>query len=496
MGTHARPSSEEELLSLEEAADMLSVSKSTLYRMIDRRDVKGSKVGRQWRFSRADLRAYLDRGPQAVVLATVPATEVDALLPSLAEASERLDLPLPAIEPTAGGEAKLQAYVLHIVRLAITAAASDIHLMPARQHVVVKVRIDGVLHDLCRIPSAAYPAVMGQVKQLAEMNVDERTIPQDGRIHFRFDDRDYDCRINVLPTVFGESAVLRILDQSSVLIGVTRIGLTAEDQARLERWMQTPAGLVLATGPTGSGKTTTLYSCLTRIATPEKNTLTIEDPVEYQLPHTRQTSVSRRSGLTFAVALRAFLRQDPDVIMVGEMRDLETAEIVMQAALTGHLVLSTLMPSNPVAALTRLTDMGVEPFMVGSALIGVLSQRLVRKVCPHCCEPAAYAAELVEHVRELAAQGGYTLPADAQFYRGAGCDQCFRRGYRGRTGLFSLLDMTQPIRDALVRRAAQEDITRLAVAGGMRTFFADGIRKATEGLTTVDEVFRLTTTTG
>jgi general secretion pathway protein E len=491
METTALPGKQEEMLSLEEAADVLSVSKSTLYRMIERKEVKGRKVGRQWRFSRADVQAYLDRGPQAVVLSSVGTAEVDALLPSLAEASQQLGLALPSIEPSAASDAKVLAYVTHLVHLAIKSLASDIHLAPERQSVAVQVRIDGVLHELCRIPSAAYPAVIGQIKGMAGMNSDERSLPQDGRMHFTFDGREFDTRANVLPTVYGESAVMRILDQTSVLIGLSRLGFTEEDRTRLEGWLRIPSGLLLFTGPTGSGKTTTVYSCLNNIVGPERCTLTTEDPVECQLPHTRQTAVNRRAGLGFPAALRAFLRQDPDIIFVGETRDLETAEIVVQAAVTGHLVLSTLMPSDAVSAVTRLMEMGVEPFMVAGAIHGVIAQRLVRKICPHCKEPVELSDEVKVHMRELALQGGYALPDDVQFYHGAGCDQCFRRGYRGRMALFSLLEMTPALREAVMRRAAPDDLSRIAVQQGMRTLFADGIRKAVEGLTTVDEVFRV-----
>lgn len=492
MVSTASTAKQDEMLSLEEAADVLSVSKSTLYRMIERKEVKGRKVGRQWRFSRADVQAYLDRGPQAVVLASVGKEEVDALLPSLAEASQRLGREMPVVDPSASAEAKVTVYITQLLKLAVTASASDIHWVPERQSTVVQLRIDGVLHELCRIPATAYPAVMIQLKQMVCMNIEERSWPQDGRLHFTIGERNYDARVNVLPTVFGESAVLRILDQSNVMIGLARLNFTPEDLARLESWLRIPSGLILMTGPTGSGKTTTAYSCLTQIAKPELCTLTIEDPVEYLLPHTRQSSVIRRTGLTFSVALRAFMRHDPDVIFVGEIRDLETAEIVMQAALTGHLVLSQLMPDTAVGALTRLVEMGVEPFLVSGAVHGVIAQRLLRRICPHCKAPVAVPDAVLAHMRELAWQGGYTLPDDAQFYHGTGCEHCFQRGYRGRTAIYSLLEMTPAVREAVLRRASDDELTRIAIADGMRTLFADGIRKAVEGMTTVDEVFRVT----
>lgn len=481
----------EEMLTLEEAADVLSVSKSTLYRMIERKEVKGRKVGRQWRFSKSELQMYLERGPQAVVLARVGIDEVDALLPSLADASQQAGQALPTIDASATSEAKVMVYIQHLIHLAIKAKASDIHLTPERQNIVVQVRIDGVLHELCRIPMSAYPAVIGHLKQLADMYIDEHSLPQDGRIIITDDGNQFDIRVNVLPTVFAESAVMRILDQSSVLIGLSRLGFTPEDQARLEQWLRIPAGLILATGPTGSGKTTTLYSCLKQIAGPERNTMTIEDPVEYLLPHTRQTQVMSRVGLTFPAALRAFLRHDPDIILVGEIRDRETAEIVIQCALTGHLVLSTLHTNDAVSGTIRLLDMGIEPFLVEDAVHGIIAQRLVRTICPHCKIPINIPDATLVHIRELSAQGGYTLPEKVQFYRGAGCEQCFRRGYRGRIGLFNLLEMTPPLREAIIRRASPAELTAIGIADGMRSFFADGIRKALDGITTVNEVFRL-----
>jgi len=493
MNTSASLATQEELLSLEEAADVLSVSKSTLYRMLERKEVKGRKVGRQWRFSRADLQAYLDRGPQAVVISAVQPQEIDALLPSLAEPSHRAGVPLPTAESLATPAEKVAIFTGHIIKMAITVSASDIHLAPEGESALIRFRIDGVLQEFGRFPAAAYPAVIGRVKEMAALDTEECRLPQDGRIRCtaKDDGREYDIRVNVLPTVFGESAVLRILDQSSVLIGLARLGFTPEDQERLERWLRIPAGLILLTGPTGSGKTTTAYSCLTLAANSECNTLTIEDPVEYLLPYTRQTMVNRRAGLTFASALRAFLRQDPDIIFVGEVRDLETMEIAIQAALTGHLVLTTLHPNDSVSAMLRMIDMGVAPFMIGSAVHGILAQRLVRKVCPHCRQSATLTDEMQAHVRELALHGGYAVPMETRFYQAMGCEQCYQRGYRGRTALFSLLEMTPAVRDALLRRAPLDELSQVAVEEGMHTLFADGIRKAVEGTTTLEEVFRV-----
>ena len=482
----------DELVSLEDAAELLCVSKSTLYRMLEREEVKGSKVGRQWRFRTSDLQAYLDRGPQAVVLSTVNPEEIDAFLAEEARVLDGLGIAVPPLPKHAEMDEMLTAAADRLFQLGIGARASDIHLVPERESILVKVRIDGVLSDQLHIPRTLYPALVSQLKQMSDVNPDERALPQDGRLHVCRDEREYDLRVNYLPTVFGESVVMRILDQRSVLLGLDRLGMCAGDQERLRRWNISPSGLVICTGPTGSGKTTTLYSCLREVAGETKNTMTVEDPVECQLPHTRQTGVNRRAGLTFVTALRAFLRHDPDVIMVGEIRDLETAEIVVQAALTGHLVFTTLCTNNAVQALQRLDDMGVEPFLIGGSLRGIIAQRLLRQACPHCKEPATLQPEVLAHIRDLSRQGGYEVPQDAAFCKGRGCEHCRGFGYRGRTGLFELLEFTPAVREAFLRKAGADEITRVAVNDGMRTLAADGIRKAVEGLTTVDEVLRVT----
>jgi len=481
----------EELVSLEEAAEQLSVSKSTLYRMIDRGEVKGRKVGRQWRFRMADLRAYLERGPQAVVLSTVNVNELDALLAEEENVLNGLSAVVPPLPKHAEIEVKLDAAIDRLFRLGIEARASDIHLVPERESARVQVRIDGVLADQLRISQTLYPALVGRVKAMSGANPDEHSIPQDSRIRIRLDEHEYDLRVSFLPVVFGESIVMRILDQSAVLLGLKQIGLHLDDQERLQRWIASPNGLILCTGPTGSGKTTTLYSCLNRLTGEKINVMTVEDPVEYLLPYTRQTAVNRRSGLTFAAALRAFLRHDPDVIMIGELRDLETAEIAVQAALTGHLVFTTLHTNDAPAGITRLLDMGVEPFLVSGCLRGIIAQRLARQICPHCKEPVILAPEVLAHVRDLSHRGGYDVPDDAVFYRGKGCEQCRGFGYRGRTGLYELLEFTSAVREAFLRNATAEELTRVAVKDGMHTLVADGIRKAAGGITTVDEVLRV-----
>jgi len=482
----------EELVSLEQAADQLSVSKSTLYRMIERGEVKGRKVGRQWRFRITDLKAYLERGPRAVALSSVSMEDIDDFLTRLADELARQGAVVPPLPHGVETNEKLAASLDRLFRLAIMARASDIHLTPEREDIKAQFRVDGVLHEALHIPHTLYAVMLGHLKQMCGANPDEHSVPQDMRVHTDIEGQQFDLRVNILPTVFGESAVFRILNQSSVVLGLHDLRLGEQNLTRLRRWCDTSSGLVICTGPTGSGKTTTLYSCLLEIAGDTKNTLTIEDPVEYLLPNTRQTQVNRRAGLTFATALRAFLRQDPDVIMVGEIRDLETAEIVVQAALTGHLLFTTLHANNTASAVQRLVDMGVELFLIDASLLGVITQRLARQLCPRCKEPISLPAEVLAHVRDLARQGGYDIPDDVIFTQGKGCEHCRGFGYRGRVAIYELMEFTPAVRKAFLRGASVEELTRAAVGDGMHTLFADGIRKAAEGITTVDEVLRVT----
>jgi len=326
---------------------------------------------------------------------------------------------------------------------------------------------------------------------MADMNIAERRVPLDGRIHVRHEGKDYDLRVSTLPTVFGEKAVMRILDQSSVLIGLNKLGMFPEVQAEVEAVIVQPNGMLLSTGPTGSGKTTTQYAILNKINSVEKNIITIEDPVEYQLPGINQVHVNRKAGLTFANAMRHFLRQDPDIIMVGEIRDLETAEIAVQAALTGHLVLSTLHTNDAPSAVTRLVDMGVEPFLISASVAAVLAQRLARKICPNCKEQYRPPVEALTRVGFRVAEA-----EDLVFYRGRGCEQCMHTGYYGRIGIFELMLMNEEIQDLVVKRAPLSEVVEAAIANGMKTLKLDGFEKVIEGMTTIEEVMRVVFTQG
>jgi type IV pilus assembly protein PilB len=388
-------------------------------------------------------------------------------------------------------EAPIIRVVNVVIQQGIKDRASDIHIEPDRRGVRIRYRIDGVLHEVMRVPKYVHAPLVSRIKIMADMNIAERRLPQDGRIHIRHEGKDFDLRVSSLPTVFGEKVVMRILDQSSVLIGLNKLGMFAETQAQLESIIVQPNGMILSTGPTGSGKTTTQYSILNKINSVERNILTIEDPVEYQLPGLSQVHVNRKAGLTFASAMRSFLRQDPDIIMVGEIRDLETAETAVQASLTGHLVLSTLHTNDAPSAITRLMDMGVEPFLIASSIIGILAQRLGRRICPNCKEPYKPPAEALHRV-------GFNVEdmENVVFYRGRGCEQCRHTGYRGRQGIFEMMIINEEIQDLTVKRAPLSEIRAAALANGMKTLKMDGFQKVLEGITTVEEVMRVVFTAG
>jgi type IV pilus assembly protein PilB len=388
-------------------------------------------------------------------------------------------------------EAPIIRVVNVVIQQAIKDRASDIHVEPDRRGVRIRYRIDGVLHEVMRVPKYVHAPLVSRIKIMADMNIAERRLPQDGRIHIRHEGKDYDLRVSSVPTVFGEKVVMRILDQSSVLIGLNKLGMFAETQAQLESIMVQPNGMILSTGPTGSGKTTTQYSILNKINSVEKNILTIEDPVEYQLPGLNQVHVNRKAGLTFSSAMRSFLRQDPDIIMVGEIRDLETAETAVQASLTGHLVLSTVHTNDAPSTITRLMDMGVEPFLIASSVIGILAQRLGRRICQNCKEPYRPPAEALHRV-------GFTVEdmENVVFYRGRGCEQCRHTGYRGRMGIFEMMLINEEIADLTVKRAPLSEIRNAALANGMKNLKMDGFQKVLEGTTTVEEVMRVVFTVG
>jgi general secretion pathway protein E len=396
----------------------------------------------------------------------------------LSTIATELSMPKDLLELT--DEAPVIRLLNSIIFQAVKERASDIHIEPFERELEVRFRIDGLLYRMLEPPKVVQEALVSRVKIMAGLNIAEKRLPQDGRLRVIVAGRDVDIRVSIIPTFFGERVVLRLLDKQRGVISLADIGFAPDDVRTMERLLSRTSGIILVTGPTGSGKTTTLYAALTRINSPEKNIITIEDPIEYQLKGIGQIQVNPKIDLTFANGLRSILRQDPDVIMVGEIRDMETAEIAMQASLTGHLVLSTLHTNDAATAVTRLTDMGVEPFMVASTLTAVLAQRLVRVICHNCREE--YRPE-----REFP---GITLPD--LLYRGRGCDKCFNLGSMGRTGIYELLLIDSELCSMIIRRVPSGVIKEYAVSRGMRSIRDDGMAKAAAGITTIEEVLRVT----
>ena len=383
-------------------------------------------------------------------------------------------------------EASVIKLVNEIILEAIKERASDIHIEPYEHELSIRYRIDGVLQEASVPPQIRrfQSAIISRLKILASMNIAEKRLPQDGRIKFNVGGRQVDVRVSVIPMIFGEGVVMRILDKSSVLYSLPELGMETAAFSRFQGLIERPYGIVLVTGPTGSGKTTTLYAALNAILGPDKKVLTVEDPVEYNLEGVNQIPIAPQVGMTFERGLRAILRHDPDVIMIGEIRDLETAEAATQAALTGHLVLSTLHTNDSASAATRLIDMGVEPFLVASTLVGAMAQRLVRRVCPDCS--VEYEPSRPE------------LPPDFDFsdggklVHGTGCRSCRNTGYRGRTGLYELLTIDDAVSDKIMERASATEVVRVARGSGLRLLREDGWEKVREGVTTPDEVLRCT----
>ncbi|SEH48121.1 GspE/PulE family protein [Magnetospirillum fulvum] len=423
-----------------------------------------------------DVEAALDRLHQ-VAEAEAPAGEDESAA----------DLDLERLKDLSS-DAPVVRMVNALIGRAVEARASDIHLEPAEDRLAVRLRIDGALRDDESLPNQVKTAVVSRIKVMSGLDIAERRLPQDGRLRLAVRGQEIDFRVATAPTIHGESVVLRILDRSSLSLDFNALGFTPDLLREFLAQLNRPHGIVLVTGPTGSGKTTTLYTALAALNAPERKILTIEDPIEYRLAGISQTQVKHQIGLSFAAALRSFLRLDPDVIMVGEVRDLETAQVAVQAALTGHAILSTLHTNDAASAVTRLLDMGVEPFLITSTLNAVLAQRLVRRLCPQCRERTR------PHPDTLAALG---LPAEdsaaiGDLYRPVGCPACGGSGYRGRLSVMELLPISDEIVRLVLARAEAREIRKAAIAAGMVAMFVDGARKAAAGLTTLDEILRVT----
>lgn len=387
-------------------------------------------------------------------------------------------------------EAPVANIVTQLLEYAVKTKASDIHIEPEENQTRVRYRIDGILHEKIILPKKVHDAVISRIKIMSNLKIDERRLPQDGRFVFNDHDNEIDLRISSLPTIFGEKIVMRLLEKSQKAPTLTDLGLRASALKSLEQQLTRTHGVILICGPTGSGKTTTLYSILSKLSTTRVNILTVEDPVEYQIMGANQVQVNPTIGLTFAAALRSFLRQDPNIILVGEVRDTETAELAIQAALTGHQVFSTLHTNSASGALPRLLDMGMEPFLLASSINAVQGQRILRKVCPHCRYTYTPPIEIITHVSQTL---GPLMPQtkNIQFYKGKGCNACGNLGYLGRTGIYEVLVVTDKIMKLILARSSASDIEKQAVEDGMMTMKQDGYLKVLEGVTTMEEVLRV-----
>lgn len=383
-------------------------------------------------------------------------------------------------------EAPIIRFVNSLITQGYKERASDIHIEPFENKLMIRYRVDGILYNVLNPPFKAHAGIVSRIKIMSQLNIAEKRLPQDGRLRVRIAGQDIDVRVSTLPTAFGERLVLRLLDKASSVLTLEEIGLKENQLHRVVNMINKSHGVFLVTGPTGSGKTTTLYSVLTRLDRLEKNIITVEDPIEYQLSGVGQLQVNSKIDLTFANGLRSILRQDPDIVMVGEIRDQETAEIVIQSALTGHMVFSTLHTNDAAGALTRLVEMGVEPFLAASSIVGVMAQRLVRKICPFCREEVIPPPELLEELKD---EG---LPANPVFYSGRGCDHCMQIGYWGRTGIYELMEMDDDVRDLLLKNKDAASIRKLAKRKGMQPLRSAGLAKALQGETTLEEVLRVT----
>jgi excisionase family DNA binding protein len=489
----APPVQEDELLDMNQAIEILKTSRPTFYRWLRAGRIKGMKVGRQWRFYREDIERFL-RGQE-------PRIDLPADIGPLNDLLQKRVTGLggPAVHPPDGSEVMRAAWLMG--RLAVLMRASDVHIEPHKRagedgaEGVLRYRVDGVLQPVATFDIRLLPLIVERWLAMAACDVKEKVRPQDGRIMIKLRDtgRTVDMRVSVLHAALGPSATVRVLDPDAIQpFEIARLGLAPRDQGRLERAVDAPWGLALVTGPAGCGKTTTLYSCLSRLATPDRKVMTAEDPVEVLLPGVLQVPIQPQQGLTYAASLRAFLRSAPNVIMIGELRDGETARMALSASLTGHLVMSTLHTNDAALTLTRLVEMGCDPYLVADSTRLVLGQRLVRALCRDCRRPAEPKASRLALAEDMARQGGLDWDAlPRTFHEPVGCAKCNQMGYQGRMALAETLEMTSEIGSALRRGADDGELRTIAVGQGMTTMVGDGVRRAAEGLTSLDEVLRV-----
>ncbi len=400
-----------------------------------------------------------------------------ALLSSINETEDILDM---------ANEAPIIRLVNTVVTQAVNDRASDIHIEPYEKDLIVRYRIDGILYQILTPPKKFQGAIISRIKIMANLNIAENRLPQDGRIQLKIGGKDIDIRVSIFPTYYGERVVLRLLNKTDMSFDLNSIGFSKETLGTFDSLIKKTHGIILVTGPTGSGKTTTLYSVLTKLNTTDVNTLTVEDPIEYQLPGVGQMQVKPKIDLTFANGLRSILRQDPDIVMIGEIRDLETAEIAVQAALTGHRVFSTIHTNDAASGITRMVDMGIEPFLITSSVNAFLAQRLVRRICPSCKQAFKPTQKMLNELGIKASQ-----LKNGKLYQGKGCDKCLKTGYMGRTGIYELLPLDVEIRKMIMAHTDAGEIKEKAIRNGMKTLVQDGISKAIAGETTVEEVLRV-----
>jgi type IV pilus assembly protein PilB len=435
---------------------------------------------------RAAIEKAYEAGQQSAMNEMLTEITADANVELLEGEAESTGVDVFELKESAD-EAPVVKLVNMVLVDAIRKGASDLHWEPYEKHFRIRFRIDGVLHEMLSPPKRLEPAIISRLKIMSNLDISERRVPQDGRIKLRFANREIDFRVSVLPTIFGEKAVLRILDKDSLQLDLTKLGFDAWSYEKFNHAIHQPYGMVLITGPTGSGKTTTLYSAISTINSPEHNIMTAEDPVEYNLKGVNQVQVNEGVGRSFASVLRSFLRQDPDVILVGETRDLETAQISIRAALTGHLVFTTLHTNDCPSTVARLFDMGIQPFLLSSALLLILAQRLGRRICKDCRQPVAGKEEdLIPY--------GHTPQGltNVTFYRGKGCATCNFTGMKGRVAVYEVMPITEALRDMILKNAATADIREQARRDGMKTLRQAGLMKVIEGTTTVEEILRVT----
>ena len=426
---------------------------------------------------------------------------VDDITKVLAEVKARQPKTEAGVKSAKAGETEfikddpIPNIVNAILTMAVKSRASDIHIEPMEDKTRIRYRIDGILREKLKIPRSVHDALVSRIKILSDMKIDEKRVPQDGRFSFKIEGKEIDLRVSSLPTIHGEKIVMRLLDKSTSAPTLPQLGLRGTALKRLEKAIKVPHGIVLITGPTGSGKTTTLYSIISKINSPKVNIMTVEDPVEYEIPGVTQVQVNPQAGLTFATALRAFLRQDPDIILVGEIRDRETTELAIQAALTGHLVFSTLHTNSAAGALPRLLDMGAEPFLLASSMTCVVGQRVVRRLCKTCKQEVVKPpAEVVEDIKTVLGdlyKSVFKSEDEIRLYKAKGCSECNNTGYRGRIGIFEVLYVTEEITQLILKRASAGEIEEVARKQGMLLMKQDGYLKALEGITTIEEVLRV-----